>query len=623
MVESIGSGSSRWMTMKREEFVNLEEAHRGTKQMPRCIERQESRFQHAMSSLSSSSDNLNNSASSGDDSAAATRHNKKIKESVANPHTTSGPMDLSMAKPPAKDAMDQANGIADVESSVGAHKVSSSSGSGSGSGSGSDSGNKNANSNDFHDYHAKPMPDPKLEDSEQGNSSPSEDSPGEESNAMSDGGNKSGSQLPISTDSSSGDDCSDPRRSVKRRKSDSKPSHHIISESGKRNDSESEFSSKSAKIAKKGGIPHNIHSVDAVPNGIARLQHVAPAIALPPFAGIGKRPDPTTIENANLTASLVASLKAGDDSCESLASAVITRKPVPGHGTLTRRSLKKSDASSKNGPAIIYADLESSTQDSGDKQPAITAHYHINEDDMILMDDVVMCPYIFRSQEAVTAGAFAECAMPGMLRAQFSARNKLMSIELVYDAMGFMQQLERASGNEGAAHIIPGSLEMALAPTLDEARVITLAQPPFLIVNVNEVWTRITGYTQMEVEGREYLTLLEGLGTVSAAKDRPNRPHHRLEKVAKGKPACSTNIHYDKDGKDFIEFVCSYPLMNASDEITHLLHVSQELPSYAQHFQRSTHNSNAIVANGLLLTAEMIMQQQYELSPIEIKQENA
>ena len=110
------------------------------------------------------------------------------------------------------------------------------------------------------------------------------------------------------------------------------------------------------------------------------------------------------------------------------------------------------------------------------------------------------------------------------------------------------------------AQIIPGSLEMALAPCATEARVITLAEPPFLIVNVNELWTRTTGYTQMEVEGKEYLSLLEGEGNVPEAGKRPGKPAHKLEQVGQGRCACSTNIHYDKDGRDFVEFVCSYPL---------------------------------------------------------------
>jgi hypothetical protein len=150
--------------------------------------------------------------------------------------------------------------------------------------------------------------------------------------------------------------------------------------------------------------------------------------------------------------------------------------------------------------------------------------------------------------------------MPGMFRAHFSSRNKLNSVEMIYDAMGFMQQLERASGSERTAQIIPGSLEMALSPSSAEARVITLAEPPFLIVNVNETWTRLTKYTQMEAEGRELLSLLEGERSLPDAGERSGKPHHKFEDVAKGLCACSTNIHYDKDGKDFVDYVCSYPL---------------------------------------------------------------
>jgi hypothetical protein len=251
-------------------------------------------------------------------------------------------------------------------------------------------------------------------------------------------------------------------------------------------------------------------------NGSARLS-AAPAVPLPPFSGIGKG---TSSQGTSVTAF--------------------------------------------QGPALISNfDVEtasSSASSGGLGPPQLRGHYHINEDDMILMEDVIMCPFIFRTHQAVICGAFSECVMPGMIRATYSSRNKLKSMEMVYDSMGFMQQLERASGNEGSAHIIPGSLEMALSPTNSEAQVITLATPPFLIVNVNEIWTRTTGYTQMEVEGREYSSLLEGDATVAAARVRTGVPPHVLEKVAQGRCACSTNIHYDKEKRDFIEFVCSYPL---------------------------------------------------------------
>lgn len=611
MIEGIGSRSRRWMKLKREEFIYVEEANRGTKKMPRCIERQESRLKHAISSLSSSSDSFNQtSSSSGDDSAAATRKDKRPHETssmntnnnMSQSHRQSLPKNVNvMGVGPSSNDL-SATTQPDSSASEGAHKVSSSSGSGCGSG--SDSGKKQDASNDyhnyhakpnndFHDYHAQPVPDPKLGYSDPTGSNPFEDSPEEESNSTSDSytnkpSKSANEKLVISTDSSSGDDDgSDPCSPNKRRKQqhgdNDNTMHHYISATNSTNINSLSNSdpvlSKSAKIAKKGGISHNLLAPESLGNGASRMQHVAPAMVLPPFTGIGKR---------NSNSSVIASLKKGEGS--SSGSSTEGRNTTPsqvGSNNQVSFSLKRRvqhDNAKDTGPAVIFADVETSSSDYG-RPPAISAHYHINEDDMVLMDEVLMCPFVFRSEDAVACGALAECAMPGMLRAHFSSRNKLISLELTYDAMGFMQQLERASGNEGTAQIIPGSLEMALAPTRDEARVITLAESPYLIVNVNEVWTKITGYTQLEAEGREYMSLLEGDGTVSATKDRSGRPPHFLQDVAKGRPACSTNIHYDKDGRDFIEYVCSYPLTNANGEITQLLHVSKELPSSLQQYQ--------------------------------------
>ena len=440
--------------------------------MPSCIIRQDSRLQHAVSSLSSSSGSSNH-ASSGEDSS---RLNHRVAAKHVPPaEAAEAPSALTMPAPLNESPSQQQED------------------------------NRKAKAHD-----------PNFADSE--DSPLGEDSP-EDSNSSANDTKR------ITTDSSSGDDSAGALpnpRPAKKRKQDS--------------DQGSSGSSLPPNIAKKGGIPHNIQPVSAG-NGNARLS-TAPAIPLPPFAGIGK-------------------------------------KSIGAPGRMAGR---QSGEASK-GPAVISADVETSSSSSNRKIPRIHGSYHVNEDDMILMDDILMCPFIFRSQDAVLCGALAECTMPGMLRTHFSSRNKLKSVEMVYDAMGFMQQLERASGNEGSAHIIPGSLEMALSPNTADALIITLAEPPFLIVNVNELWTRMTGYTQMEVEGREYLSLIEGEGTVPEAGDRPGKPKHRLEDVAKGRCACSTNIHYDKQGRDFIEFVCSYPLTNASNEVTHLLHVCKELPS--------------------------------------------
>jgi len=215
----------------------------------------------------------------------------------------------------------------------------------------------------------------------------------------------------------------------------------------------------------------------------------------------------------------------------------------------------------------------------------ISGFYAVNQDDMVILEDVLMCPFVFRTMHAVLCGSLTDCVIPGMLRANFSKNNKLLSMELVFDAMGFMQQLDSANGDITNAQAIPSSLETALLPSPNEARVITEATPPYSIVHVNESWTRMTKYSQADVEGNPLLTLLQGENTCSASLQsnentatKPGRLSHSLEDVRRGQPACSTCIHYNKDGKPFVDFMCSYPLTNASNQITNLLHVNMKLP---------------------------------------------
>jgi hypothetical protein len=194
-----------------------------------------------------------------------------------------------------------------------------------------------------------------------------------------------------------------------------------------------------------------------------------------------------------------------------------------------------------------------------------SAAYYMNEDDMIMIENVMMSPYVFRTNYAVVSGALAEVIVPGMLRAQFSTNNKLLSMELVFDAMGLMQQLDSANGGDVTAQVIPGSLEMALVNCPHEARVVTQASPPYKILHVNQAWTNLTQHPQVEVEGKALLYLLEGAKTPDNDEDFPPLEHvaklwQLLDHAARGRSTFSTSIHYRKSGNPFVDFMCSYPL---------------------------------------------------------------
>lgn len=536
-VEDIGSRSTRWMQIKREESTKQGANSSDPEGLPHSIVQQNGRYQHAMSSLSSSS-------SSGGSAGEECRR-RQAKRSLG-----------ASMQPPAERHV--ASGQAGV-----AKKVSSNSS--------NESADRKKNSNEFHDYNAPSLPDPKLDSD---GSSSGIDYQGESSNSS---GGEGGGMKQVSADSSSGDDdkLSDSAVKVhvsKRRKVTAKPPPMAAAAApsaglaAAQRAAPATTSSLPPNIARKGGIAHNVRPI-GTENGSVRLG-LAPPTPLPPFLGLGKRP---AMPNASPTTVGAASIR---PLVPNAAGQGITMPQMPASGTVQSgqptavsletlaSSVSRPGPGSSNGmvgPNLISADVDGSSSNGSSQSGQIRAYYHVNEDDMILTEDVLMCPFIFRSQDAVLCGALAECIMPGMLRAHFSARNKLLSVEMVYDAMGFMQQLERASGSEGTAQIVPGSLEMALAPNAHEARVITLASAPYLIVSVNEAWTRMTKYTQMEVEGHD-LSILHGTKTDPDAAVRPGKPPHRLADVAQGRCACSTSIHYDKDGREFVDYVCSYPL---------------------------------------------------------------
>jgi hypothetical protein len=504
MIEGVGSRSARWMQIKREDFFLKEEERTGTKHLPPNIVRQPS---HAVSSLSSSSGASNNGSSDAR---------------------------LIAASP----ATDKSMGDAKSDSGASVSKNSS-------SGSSNESLQNQQASGGFHDYHAQPLPDPKLADSERSSSSTSDDSP-EDSNSILSGDDASMTSMTAINDS----------RSHKRRKGDDGQVLQVPPEA-KTAAAAISSSSLPLNIAKKGGISHNIRPVLTNPS-VARTENprlsTAPLTALPPFTGIGKRSQLPVMPPA-VTKSIDAALPSEphalvvDSTRIGIPDRFPNTDPVKSGGVPT-------NVPALDGPDVIAGDVETSPNNSSQNRPQIRAYYHLNEDAMILMEDVLMCPFLFKTHDAVVGGALAECVMPGMLRANFSAKNKLASMEMVYDAMGFMQQLERASGSEVTAQIIPGSLEMALSPTASEARVITLAEPPFLIVNVNEVWTRMTKYSQMEVEGQELFGLLQG----ENSEGQPGIGAYNLDDMTQGRCTCSTRLHYDKEGREFVDFVSSYPL---------------------------------------------------------------
>ena len=567
MIETIGSRNQRWLRRKRDHFLSKSNATtkldrvgqirtnaanaaaaaasgsgigESRASMPHSIVRQNSRLQHAISSLSSSSESGHGSSAEDVRKTESISRRSKAQSSSKN------------------------------RSTITAKKVSGSGSSNHLSSSSNDTRQQTqqqqpkAQSNDYHDYHAPSLLDPLPESSE----------------SVASDNCVVGHML---TTESSEDDDTDQRKKKTNAFTTTSTGFKLAPNATADAAKKLSRASMPSNIARS-GISHSVKVLPpstSLPNGHAQLAR-APAVALPPFIGIGKKGSAKTLVGVRSGSSSSSSV----EPVKSVASTAPTAAAVASlNGNNSVGSQHSTHAPNKNrkrrngGTSANYLhpqsnfiaiDNDTTSSSSLESSREIQAYYYLNEDDMILTDDVLMCPFIFRSQDAVICGALSECVMPGMLRACFGPTNKLRNVEMIFDAMGFCQQLERASGNASMAQIIPNSLEMALSPMSDEARAITLSKAPFPIVSVNEAWTRVTGYTQVDVEGKD-LSILSGKET--------KENHGDMESVANGKCSCSVNVHYDINGRDFFSFACSYPLTNLKNEVTHLLHVFQELPA--------------------------------------------
>jgi hypothetical protein len=61
---------------------------------------------------------------------------------------------------------------------------------------------------------------------------------------------------------------------------------------------------------------------------------------------------------------------------------------------------------------------------------------------MIPAADIVMCRFFMRTEGHDRVGAPTSLAKHGMLRCKFNKKNKIISAEMSFDVMSFMQQYQ-------------------------------------------------------------------------------------------------------------------------------------------------------------------------------------
>lgn len=139
-----------------------------------------------------------------------------------------------------------------------------------------------------------------------------------------------------------------------------------------------------------------------------------------------------------------------------------------------------------------------------------------------------------------------------------------------------LYQLHQAADNNQA---LPVTLEEALA---DETRaiVVTAATDPFHIVDVNDAWVGLCGFSKEEARNQS-LSLIQGPDTNQRALDM------MVEELLHGREATTLVTNYDKKGRKFYNKLKAGPIKDSNDNITHLVGILQEVSEQPEYFHNS------------------------------------
>jgi PAS domain S-box-containing protein len=143
----------------------------------------------------------------------------------------------------------------------------------------------------------------------------------------------------------------------------------------------------------------------------------------------------------------------------------------------------------------------------------------------------------------------------------------------MFDVMALMLQLKQAAGSETFS-VIPNTVQTCQR-SFDKPMVMTLADEPYTIVQVNKLWEEMTGYKAEEVVGKASCRILEGEET------DPTAVEVLMNEIRFKRPASAMIINCKKSGERFRNFFLAYPLSTDS-RITHYLRLSTHVDTVGE-----------------------------------------
>ncbi len=214
-----------------------------------------------------------------------------------------------------------------------------------------------------------------------------------------------------------------------------------------------------------------------------------------------------------------------------------------------------SDAASLN--VLLNSLVDRSKFPSG----SVQFRYTLVAEEAVVSGNQMMARWSMTTLNATSLGAKKEIRKAGMLCARFNSSHKIVALELMFDVMAFMLQLKQSTGAKSFA-MVPNTVQTCVGPFGSTPMVMTLAERPYTIIQVNSAWEEMTGWSADEVVMKKSCKMLQGEKTEQNATDTL-MSHVRFQR-----PALAAFTNYDKDGRLFRNFINIFPLSTDS-KITH------------------------------------------------------
>jgi len=188
--------------------------------------------------------------------------------------------------------------------------------------------------------------------------------------------------------------------------------------------------------------------------------------------------------------------------------------------------------------------------------------YTLIAEEAIVSGCQMMARWNMSTTNAVALGAKREVKKMGMLCARFNSAHKIVALELMFDVMAFMLQLKQNAG-ASAFSVVPNTVQTCVGPFGNSPMVMTLADRPYTIVQVNSHWEKMTGWKAEDVVGKKSCKILQGQKTEDSSID------DLMSSIRYQRPAFTVLTNYTRNGKKmFRNFINLFPLSTDS-KITH------------------------------------------------------